>query len=287
MFCSYCGQKLEDGSVFCSKCGKKLIKNAEPDSSASGINNPGTFPLQKADSESATDTQTGVFSSTSQYSKPMDEQLTKMSQIIGPNANYYISKFNDLQNGEPDKVNSAAAISTGFYHACYRNVFHEWLREMKLPFFITQVFACLLLICFAVNLMAAVCLMPVVAGMAIWYSIAQRRYARRFNRIYMEHVKQKIERNDISADPSWNRALLSVLVSFIYSAVIFLFFFMAFKAGYYDYLFSDEYNSQNSGASYDYHQDVTKIMNITIPMHQHPLKNRRMLKLQPTYRSNI
>lgn len=272
MFCNYCGQKLDDESIFCSRCGKKLPKEFEPDTSVTGTDlkkhsqsgeqppvpvndSAGAGTLQTQGSESDIVPQAGELSNTLYGTGPMAEQLSKMSQIIGPNADYYIAIFDEIKNGEPDKVNPAAAFSTGLCHACYRNVFHEWLREMKAPFFITQAFACVLLVCFAVNLMAAVCLMPVVAGMGIWYQIAHKRYVRRFNRIYMEHVKQKIEWNDIRPDPSWKRAMLSVLCIFIYFATVFVLFFTAVGAGYYDHLFNDEYDYHDSGASYDYHED--------------------------------
>jgi len=191
----------------------------------------GVFP--EKDLESGKDNKSEEFSDTLSGIDPDDDKIDKIIKIVGPNADYYISSFYGLQNGEPDKDNRSSN-GYGFYHALYRNVFPEWLHEMKKPFLAMHVITYLLLIFLSVNLLVAACLIPVALIVYLWHYIAKNFFALHFNRIYMEHVMQKITRNDISSDISLIKPLLAVLITVIYGFAILVIIVRAADAGYYD-----------------------------------------------------
>ncbi len=189
MVCGKCGKKLPSDSFFCRFCGAKVdVSEQEKWDDASVDIRP------RSDNGTAG-----------------KEDI--MRRIIGKNADYYLTQFGRLQEREKNKINWASFFLS-IYHASYRGVWKEWLNEMKLPLiasllgsvvmFVSGVFA---------SLEAMMAVSSLVFIIEIWLIAKNILTAKRFNRIYMAHIENKISCNDQTPDPSGKRALFAILAA--------------------------------------------------------------------------
>lgn len=181
MYCKNCGKEIKDGSLFCTSCGAKI----EEDNGQDGKMQDGTIR----------------------------EEL--MRQVIGKNADYYLAQRDRLRSGEKGKMNWASFFLS-MLHAGYRNMWKSWLKAVGLPLAVsllgTALGSVLLFIQPTVSMV-----MNVIGGVgSVWLLVAQILYAKKFNRIYLEHVEKKIAGKDEKPDPSVGRAAaVTVIVAAI------------------------------------------------------------------------
>lgn len=195
MFCKYCGKELKDGSRFCVHCGARLEEEAAA----------------------------AVEAEVQQEDIGEEEKLRK---IIGKHADDYLAKFADLRSGGKDRMNWASFFLS-LIHAAYRNVWKDWLKALKWPLLMEAVCLVLAGICFLANPVVGMFLMlPVWIG-SMWMLVMQILFAKRFNRVYMRHVEQKLGRGDINPDPSGKR----VIVVWLVYAAVYLVISLMFSAG--------------------------------------------------------
>lgn len=199
MFCKNCGKELKDGSAFCSYCGTKVEAN----------------PIEEPVSlkpESGFKTGTG-------NTIENNDRFSLMQQIIGKNTAYYMTQYQRIQKGEKSKLNWASFF-LGIFHAGYRNVWKDWLKAVRLPLVIGIGAGLLSAICFFLRPMLGYIFLLIFSVSSIWLLIAQILFSRKFNRIYLNHVEQKIKKEDLKSDPSVVRAFLASLVLVIVYSVI-------------------------------------------------------------------
>ncbi len=176
MYCKNCGKEIKDGSLFCTNCGAKTEENR----------------------------------------KPVGEtQEDLMRRVIGKNADYYLAQGDRFQRGEKGRMNWASFFLS-MLHAGYRNMWKSWLKAVGLPLAVsllgTTLGSVLLFIQPTVSMV-----MNVIGGVgSVWLLVAQILYAKKFNRIYLEHVEKKIAGKDEKPDPSAGRAAaVTVIVAAI------------------------------------------------------------------------
>lgn len=190
MFCKNCGNELKDGSVFCEYCGTRVEDIREPEQAA-------------------------------MYERPFEEadETESMRQIIGKNADYYMSWFEKLRNGEKSKMNWASFFF-GIFHAGYRNVWKDWLKAVCLPLGIGLGAGLLSGICFFFQPVLGTVFLVVFSASSVWLLIAQILFSRKFNQVYRRHVEQKLAGKNLKPDPSAGRAVLvSLVFAVIYSVI--------------------------------------------------------------------
>lgn len=187
MYCKKCGKELRDGSKFCCYCGERL----SPVESFQLLGNA--------------------------YFGNRDGRT---EQIIGNNAAYYIQRFRVLRDNGKDKINWAS-LFLGFLHAGYRNVWKQWLRAMWLPMVIGWGILLLYAILLPINETVAAVIALGYHAVNIWLFVEQIRFAKRFNRLYMQHVEQKLSQNDLTADVSKGRSAVAGLTLGLVNILIF------------------------------------------------------------------
>ena len=193
MFCRSCGKELKEGSKFCVYCGAG----------------------QGSDYEPVVETQ--------QEHVGEEERLRR---IIGKNADAYLARFEELRSGGKDRMNWASFFLS-LFHAAYRNVWKDWLKAVKWPLIMEAVCLAAAGICLLASPVTGMLLMiPLWIG-AMWMLVMQILFAKRFNRIYLRHVEQKLDHGDDTPDPSGKRV---ILVWLIYAAV-YLVIGLVFSAG--------------------------------------------------------
>lgn len=185
MFCKNCGKELREGSKFCEYCGARIDGLGKTDDKA-------------------------VYEQTF----TSEDNAGMMRQIIGKNADQYMTRFEKIQNGEKSKMNWASFFLSVF-HAGYRNVWREWLKAVRIPLVLELVSVLLAGILLSVQPIAGFGLLIAAGVFSIWFLVKQILFAKQFNRIYMEHVEKKIAQNDRKPDPSAGRAAIAVLIFLI------------------------------------------------------------------------
>lgn len=189
MFCEKCGHKIAEGEVFCSNCGAQVVQQ-EPEP-----------PVQEV---------------------PVQQPLTEdgmCRQIIGSNSDYYLEQFVDIKAGGKGRINWASFFLT-LYHAAYRGVWVNWLKAMAGPIILFVVCVLVSGFIWGSQLLVAAVLLAVALGASIWGLVSSILLAVRFNRVYFDHVQEKIEQNNLKPDCSGGRVALSVL-AYIVAAAIF------------------------------------------------------------------
>lgn len=224
MFCTNCGTKVNDENKFCPNCGKQLEN-------------------QTAQTVNSTK------NSTNEIYKVDPEESKK--KIIGNNIDYYLKQFNDLKYGSNGKINWVSFFFS-LLHACYRNVWKEWLKELWKPLVLQFVCAFLGSLLFFKQPTVAIFLFFAVFIGFIWQIVGQILFAKNFNNIYMSHVEQKLAQKDITPDPSpvrvvicWAIYVVFMIICGVISTALF-FNLNAVNANFYD-----DYHSQ-----YEYHNDA-------------------------------
>lgn len=220
MFCTNCGTKVNDGNKFCPNCGSKLDNQA-----IQAINN--TNELYKIDPEES------------------------KKKIIRDNIDYYLKQFYDLKHGVHSKMNWVSFFFS-LLHACYRNVWKEWLRKLWKPLVLQFVCAFLGSLFIIKQPTVAIFLFFVTFAGFIWQIVEQILFAKNFNKIYMNHVEQKLAQKDITPDPSpvrvvicWAIYTVFIIIVGVISTTLFLNFNSVNENAY------DDYYSQ-----YEYHDDT-------------------------------
>ena len=135
--------------------------------------------------------------------------LQDAQQAIGKKADYYLAEFERLRQGGKDKMNWAAFFGA-FIHAVYRNVWKNWLKALWVPL--------ILVLAIYLAAMAVIFSHPtwglaaVAAGgiVGIWGLTAEILFAKRFNRIYMQHVDQALMGREPKPDPSGKRIAIAI-----------------------------------------------------------------------------
>lgn len=209
-FCTRCGAKMPKEVKFCMSCGN-AFKTSEGNEAGENEKNAVTVqavpaPVQPA---AATDDAERV--------------------IIRNNTEYYQRQFEDIRRGGKGKINWASFF-LNLYHAAYRNVWKEWLKDTgKFMFAAYAVMAAGSLIflglCFFTDLVAAGRVI-FFAGLGIGgvlgviYVVKQILFAMKFNKVYLGHVEKKKQAGDSSPDPSVGRAVLVVVVMNVITGIL-------------------------------------------------------------------
>lgn len=245
MFCIKCGSEIPEGGAFCTKCGTRVAAPQETQPQKSD-----TVSLRKSADVSAAQRQTeekpkqetvrqsapqtGILvqetapkndlpdsedakQRTGLGSVPPEPQTTAamhdtlLEKIVYKNQAYYKSRFEELQKGGRDHINWAAFF-LGLLHASYRNSWKAWIKALWMPLTLYAVSGLVGILLIFSNPQIAFVLFIVSFAAGIWSIVTQVRYAKRFNRTYMDHVEQKIMDGDTKADPSALRVVLAWLV---------------------------------------------------------------------------
>lgn len=198
MFCTNCGKELKEGSVFCVHCGARV--GEEPEGSA-GERRTESGIGQNMEGSGSADKSTGI------------------RQIIGKNADCYTGQFEKIHREGRSKINWAS-LFFGLLHAGYCGIWREWVKKVTLPLSIE--FGCMLLMAILLFAQPAVAVVFAVVGFAanIWLLVVQVLFSRKFNQIYMKHIEQKLEQNDLRADPSVIRLVIAGVISAAVTTVL-------------------------------------------------------------------
>lgn len=206
MFCTNCGKKLDDGSSFCSYCGTKIEHISAEDEKKTIKRNISTEFEQDISSK---DSNISGFS----------ENSETIQQIIGKNIAYYMEQFEKIRQTGKSKLNWASFF-LGFIHSAYRNVWKDWLKAVKLPLIIELVGMLLTTISLALISWLVIISIPVMIVGNIWLIITQILFAKRFNKIYMNHVEQNLARGETNSDVSIKRSIVVYLVAVTLSILV-------------------------------------------------------------------
>lgn len=197
MFCTNCGKKVNDENKFCPNCGKQL--------------------------ENKTTESVNV---TNDFYKVDPEESKK--KIIRDNTEYYLKQFNDFKYGSRSKMNWISFFIS-LPHACYRNVWKEWLKKLWKPLVLQFVCGFLGSLLFFKQPTVAMFLIFVLFAGFVWQIVGQILFAKNFNKIYMNHVEQKLAQKDITPDPSpvrvvicWATYAVFLIICVAISTVLFL-----------------------------------------------------------------
>ncbi len=250
MFCSKCGKEIAENSSFCKYCGMRLNgkteeRTAQPPTekylTAPPKNLPSAPDMQYENQTSYTNINADRMSASA------DDHNRAYTSIIGSNIGYYSEQFQRLQNGEKDKINWASFFLS-IYHAAYRNVWRDWLMALRAPLITEAVLVLCMTVAFFISFELGM-ILGMVLGIAyfvvmIWTLIVGIKFAKRFNRIYKEHVDDKARRGDLKPDTSVGRALpvLLIIAVISYATGTFTAVYILGDSGYYDqYYYSDDY----------------------------------------------
>ena len=220
MFCENCGKELKPGSRFCTNCGARPPEYpAETEPLTTAPPEP-EMPAQEPAApmpETPAPTQAPVFDAAPMYDNPADESLYQ--KIIYKNTDYYLSQFRNMRSGAKSKMNWASFFLT-LYHAAYRNVWREWLRAVLWPLLV-MLGSCLIATALFSRHWGVAIFFAVVAGCSnVWWIVANILFAKRFNRVYQEHVENKIAQQDFAPDPSGGRVVLAIVAYAVVSSII-------------------------------------------------------------------
>ena len=141
MFCTKCGKELPDGSAFCTNCGAKIASEFSNEQ-AKKSDPPHPETVSTTEPHRVSKTQDGIHfsqqqteeqsaASASNTGSEETHSETVMQQIIGKNAEYYLTQFVRMRQGAKSKINWASFF-LGIGHASYRNVWREWLKAVRL-----------------------------------------------------------------------------------------------------------------------------------------------------------
>ena len=245
MFCIHCGQELPDNAKFCPHCGCLL-----EDETVTQEQVPAEEPPKEEETEETGSAEERV-------------DTASLDEIIGKNQVYYLAEFEKIDRGEKTKFNWASFFLT-IYHAAYRGVWKRWMSFMAVPII-------LYVACAAVSVLSIfgvfgsgtlpVILTGSVASLvcAVLLLIWDVRFAKRFNQVYYDEVKEQRTEPTPKKGPSWKR----VVVTFVVVAAIVVVYSMASSVGtisMFRSMASDHYDTDDSeyGVSYD---DPTNSMN--------------------------
>lgn len=205
-FCTKCGAKMPENAKFCTACGAPF---------GGGNNITENIPRKVEDSLGR---KTNQVKDGNENRKNVG--LSPEEIIVEKNIEYYREWFTKIKNGKKSKINWAS-FWLNLYHAAYRNVWKEWFKA-------TGVY---LIISWAALLIGSViCLVMMEATggkifigsfvisviMGIVYLVKQIMFSIKFNKIYCDHVEQKIKKGDIKTDLSISR---TVIISTIFLAI--------------------------------------------------------------------
>lgn len=195
MFCTNCGKEIKDGSTFCVYCGTKVAEEA------------GNYIEQPSEKKSALQADTAD-SSVQENRTGKETDTEKIRQIVGKNAEYYLKQFESIRQTGKGKLNWAAFF-LGPFHVGYRNNWKGWWKAVRLPALCTLGCGILAGIISLFQMIIGMVLMFVMCIFVMWLGIAQILYALRFNKIYMQHVEQKVAENNLKTDTSIGRGILT------------------------------------------------------------------------------
>ncbi len=194
MFCTNCGKEIKDGSIFCAYCGTKVEKDAKD------------ATKQFEEKKVALKPEIVVSSVEKDWTNTKTD-IEKIKQIIGKNTNYYLRQFESIHQTGKGKFNWAAFF-LGVFHVGYRNNWKGWWKAMRLPVLCALGSGTLGGIISFFHWTIGMILLFVMEVFLLWMGIAQILYAFHFNKIYMQHVEQKVSENELKTDPSIGRGIL-------------------------------------------------------------------------------
>ena len=205
MFCKNCGKELREGSSFCSNCGTK-IEGILAENEEKKVNGEMMPKLERSTSPK--------YNTASYF-----DDNAKKQQIIGKHVNYYLEQFETIQKSGKSKMNWASFFF-GFLHSVYRNVWKDWFKAMRFPL-IAELAGGLLTVISALFFPKLVIVFYVIVMLVnIWLFITQILFAKRFNQIYMQHVKQKLTKDDQKPDVSIKRVILTYLAIVVLAILV-------------------------------------------------------------------
>jgi len=215
--CLKCGTELTNNEKFCPICGTK-VQGTE-----SGNENIEADPLKIGNgiddiSNAISLKQEEPVAAKTTLLKDGDRKKDPEAEIVGKNIEYYQKQFEQIRSGDKGKINWASFL-LGPFHAAYRNVWKEWMRGPGIPLiiaaavsiigggtlFVSGNLAAMGVVAAVIGISQAVCL------------VLQILFAIRFNRIYLNHVMEKINKKDFKPDGSIIR---SILVSVILGTIL-------------------------------------------------------------------
>lgn len=196
-FCTKCGAKVSKNVKFCTVCGAAFSDSNITENMPKKVDDTiGTRINQVKDGNE--DTRGIGFS---------PEEI-----IIEKNIEYYKDWFAKIKNGKKSKINWAS-FWLNLYHAAYRNVWKEWFKETGVYLIISwSVLLIGSILC--VTMMGATGVKIFIGGfvisaiMGIVYFVKQIMFSIKFNKIYCDHVEQKIKKGDIKTDLSISRIII-------------------------------------------------------------------------------
>lgn len=151
-------------------------------------------------------------------------ESSKYDGIVEKYIDYYKSEFTNIENENKSKFNWASFF-LGMIHAAYRGVFDIWLKKtgiyMLIGYLLLFISSILLIIISnsAMGIMFFVCFL-VACVLEILYFVKQIIFAKNFNKIYYDHVKAKLSKNNFQPDPSTGRAVITGIIFSIIICII-------------------------------------------------------------------
>lgn len=200
MYCPRCGEKLDENSMFCGNCGFKIDFNMQSPNKKTERND--------CHENMKTDKITFCPNFLKKYMKKpilknqlqnnILENLPKLEKLIGENTNYYIPEFQHCISENKVHFNGAAFVFW-FFHAYKRDTIKE-LSYMEYHPFLLSGIAYLLGYSFTMTsfdigsdflFIVALAAFAVFFGAVIWAVVRLFKYAKNFNKIYMNCIDEK------------------------------------------------------------------------------------------------
>lgn len=207
-------QEIQDCSIDLSEQTDSLdaLQNSAPEQETIPMRvTPDQVPLQKK-----VVNQNSMPRDTGEAASMHDALLEK---IVHKNVSYYKTHFEELTKGGRNRMNWAA-LFLGLFHASYRNMWKEWLKFVWKPlalYFGIGIIG-VVMISSDLTFIIPVVLASLAAGVLLF--VTGIRYGKSFNKLYMNHVEQKIAVNDTKIDPSIGRMVAVIAVSMVIQTIV-------------------------------------------------------------------
>lgn len=235
MFCSNCGNKLDEGSVFCGNCGAEVtnFKNSKPNSqfeNKSTKRNESPDDLNKrVDSTFYLDSEKKYLIRPNLNCEVKNDILAdkpRLEYFIGKNTNYYFDEFHQCINNKSKPRFNFAAFFLWIYHAFYRNTWKEFFYMLYPPYLLGQISYILAMFFLSQNLVGTgsmtitgICFLIFFCSI-LWGLVQQIKYAKYFNIIYLHHIDSVISDEIAQENKSATKRVIASFI--IFGAIVFL-----------------------------------------------------------------
>lgn len=230
MFCIKCGSEIPEGGLFCIKCGTKAPTGSEAEQVP--LQKVGGVSLQKTvEAPAGPEPSAAPMPETPPMPAPSTAPVPEMPPMSAPpqteapwkaivknNVPYYETRFAEMRTSGRGRFNWAAFFLS-LYHAAYRNMWKVWLQFMWKPiaFLLADGLLCMIALFGHFMLFVPIVLMAFAAE--IWMLAASIRYARSFNRLYMQQVEEKVRAQDLTPDPCVGRVFAAIGVMVVIQTI--------------------------------------------------------------------